>query len=126
MQDFQNRRTPEPDEFIIDSEEEDEPPHTNQAGHSTQSTLPDPSRFRTVKVDGETFHVANSNSTLLAETGVFRGAGGDEQQLARDCVQARTPPTASTPVSHARSDGAVSDDGREASPNGRIGTAVSM
>lgn len=88
MQDFQTRETLEPDEFIIDSEEEDELPHTNQAGHSTQSTLPDPSRFRTVKVDGETFHVANSDSTLLAETGVFRGAG-DEQQLARDCVEAR-------------------------------------
>lgn len=126
MQDFQNRRTPEPDEFIIDSEEEDEPPHTNQAGHSTQSTLPDPSRFRTVKVDGETFHVANSDSTLLAETGVFRGAAGDERQLARDCVQARTPPAASTPASRARSDGAVSEDGRDASANDRIGTAVSV
>lgn len=122
MQDFQNREAPEPDEFIIDSEEEDEPPHTNQA---SQSTLPDPNRFRTVQVDGETFHVANSDATLLAETGVFRGAG-DEQQLAQGCVEARTSSTASTRVPRARSNSAVSEGRREASPSEKIGTAVSV
>lgn len=79
------RHMPSPEQFVIDEEP------TN----STHSSLPDPTQFRKVKVDGESFHVNNSDATLLAETGVFRGAG-DEQQLARRCVdESRAPSTVS-------------------------------
>ncbi|KAG6361152.1 hypothetical protein INS49_009376 [Diaporthe citri] len=76
------REMPSPEQFAID------------ATNSTRSSLPDPERFRKVKVDGESFHVNNSDATFhvddsdatrLAQTGVFRGAG-DEQELARRCV----------------------------------------
>ncbi|KAH8763150.1 hypothetical protein F5883DRAFT_523644 [Diaporthe sp. PMI_573] len=117
MQDFERRDIPEPDEFAIDSEE-DEP------SNPSQSTLPDSSHFRTVTVDGETFHVAKSDATLLAETGVFRGAG-DERQLAQRCVEEAQPKSvASSPVLPSRSYSAEGEGGHENSPHERIGTAV--
>lgn len=82
MQDFAGpREMPSPEQFVID----------NEAPNSTQSTLPDPRHFREVEVDGERFHINKSDATLLAETGVFRGAG-DEMDLATRCVDhARSP-----------------------------------
>lgn len=99
----ENRDIPDPEQFVIGEESPD----------ASQSTLPDPSRFREVEVDGEVFHINKSDATLLAETGVFRGAG-DEQDLARRCVEeeSRASP--------------VADEGEdEATPREeRVGTAV--
>lgn len=88
MRDLQGAREPEmphPDRFAVDPDEEPGP-------HSTQSTFLDPGRFREVEVDGERFHVSNSEATILAETGVFRGAG-DERVLARSCVEEAQAPS---------------------------------
>lgn len=96
------REMPSPEQFVIGEE----------SANSTQSSLPDPSRFRQVKVDGESFHINKSDATLLEETGVFRGAG-DERELARGCVdETRAPST-------------VGDGEYEGTSRGeRIGTAV--
>lgn len=96
------REMPSPDKFVIDDDE---------APNSTQSTLPDPRRFREVQVDGERFHISNSDATLLAETGIFRGAG-DEQELARRCCDSVDPSVAS----EGENEGPRRED--------RIGTAV--
>lgn len=100
----ENREIPDPEQFVIGGEESPD---------ASQSTLPDPSRFREVEVDGEVFHINKSDATLLAETGVFRGAG-DEQDLARRCVEEE--PRASS----------VAGEGEdEATPREeRVGTAV--
>lgn len=83
------REIPSPGQFVIDEE----------SPNTTQSSLPHPTHFRKVKLDGESFHVNNSDATLhvddsdatlLAQTGVFRGAG-DEQELARRCVEDESP-----------------------------------
>lgn len=72
----ENRDMPSPEQFVIGEE----------SPNTTQSRSPDPQRFREVVVDGERFHINKSDATLLAETGVFRGVG-DEQDLARQCVE---------------------------------------
>lgn len=86
MRNLENpREMPHPDQFVVDPDEEPGP-------HSTQSTFVDPGKFREVEVDGERFHVSNSEATILAETGVFRGAG-DERVLARSCVEGAPAPS---------------------------------
>lgn len=86
MRNLENpREMPHPDRFVVDPDEEPGP-------HSSQSTFPDPGKFREVEVDGERFHVSNSEATILAETGVFRGAG-DERVLARSCVEGSQAPS---------------------------------
>lgn len=106
------RGIPSQELFVIDEEE---------SSSTTQSSLPDPRQFRKVKVDGESFHVNNSDATLdvddsdatrLAQTGVFRGAG-DEQELARRCVEDRSPAPSS-----------VGEGEYEGTSRGRIGAAV--
>lgn len=114
MQDLgEAREIPSQELFVIDEEEE---------SNTTQSSLPDPRQFRKVKVDGESFHVNNSDATIqvddsdatrLAQTGVFRGAG-DEQELARRCVEDRSPAPSS--VGEGEYEGT--------SRKGRIGAAV--
>lgn len=115
MQDLREpREIPSPGQFVIGEEEE--------SPNTTQTSLPDPTQFRKVKVDDESFHVNNSDATLhvddsdatrLAETGIFRGAG-DEQELARRCVEDESPAPST-----------VGEGEYEGRPReGRIGTAV--
>lgn len=107
------REIPSPEQFVIGEDE---------SSNTTQTSLPDPTQFRKVKVDGESFHVNNSDATLhvddsdatrLAQTGVFRGAG-DEQELARRCVEDESP--APSTVGEGECEGTPRE--------GRIGTAV--
>lgn len=98
-----NRDIPSPKQFVIGGE----------SPNTTQSTLPDPQRYREVVVDGERFHINKSDATLLADTGVFRGAG-DEQDLAQRCVEEESRP------SSAAGDGEYEATSREE----RVGTAV--
>lgn len=98
-----NRETPSPEQFIIGEE----------SPNTTQSTLPDPQRYREVVVDGERFHINKSDATLLADTGVFRGAG-DEQDLAQRCVEEESR------ASSAAGEGEYEAASREE----RVGTAV--
>lgn len=106
MEYLEGRELPSPGRFDVGSGDEEAP-------NATQSTLPDPSRFRSVTLDGEQFHINKSDATLLAETGIFRGAAGDERELARRCVEeARAPST-------------VSEGGHSGTyPEGRTGVAV--
>lgn len=88
MEDLEGRELPSPNRFDVGSDDEESP-------NATRSTFPDPSRFRSVTLDGEDFHINKSEATLLAETGIFHGAAGGERELARCCVEeARTPSTA--------------------------------
>lgn len=98
-----NRHLPSPEQFVIGEE----------SPNTTQSTLPDPRRFREVEVEGERFHINKSDATLLAETGVFRGAG-DEQDLARRCTEEES----------RASSAAVEGEHEATSREDRIGTAV--
>lgn len=123
MRDLERRGDPQP-QFVI-GDEDDDPAHTIQG---SKSTLPDPSRFREVKVDGETFHVARSAEDVarLQETRVFRGAG-DERELAQRCVdEARPTSSSSSPVLPSGSHSAGNEQTRRDSTGSRIGTAVSM
>ena len=104
MRDFAVREIPEPEQFVIDSDEEE----TQDQNQASQSTLEDPRRFREVNVGDEKFHIYKSDASLPKETGVFHEAKA-EQDLAERC--ARSPST-------------EEEGNDEASSRERIGTAV--
>jgi hypothetical protein len=139
MHDFANRNAPHRDEFIIDSEEDEQSDPTKKA---SSSILFDQSHFRAVNVDGETFHVARSDGTMPKQTSVFRGAG-DEQQLAPGCFREGrrtsfvsslttlpegqpTSVVSSLTTGPGSSYGAEGENGRNSTSHERIGAAVSV
>lgn len=116
MRDFADgREIPSPEQFVIgDDESPDATVIEDESPNTTQSTLPDPQQFREVIVDGELFHVNKSQASMLASTGVFRGAG-DEHELATRCVDETQSLSTAGESDH---------EGSEMSQNHRIGTAV--